>query len=248
MFRSFIYLDQDALARYSSQLGMPTGLRVKSVDGSVNASMGAVSANVSVAAEGVPPEVDPIRVFDRFEAKLAERQNVDYFDFLEQEGCDAKTLPHMSLIRFSGLAMVPEGFDLFDAMQKFMPLMGETGLIDLEQDDAATKLALRVFSEKNVSIPIVVDGLEMPIASKLKSKWLEGGDSMALEDIQYEEAIFLCKVVAYARGERVAVFDPLKDFMKMNRSMRRTMKRSEGLEVVYEDGPVIKAEVLSIYH
>lgn len=49
MFRSFIYLDQDALARYSSQLGMPTGLRVKSVDGSVNASMGAVSANVSVA-------------------------------------------------------------------------------------------------------------------------------------------------------------------------------------------------------
>lgn len=127
-------------------------------------------------------------------------------------------------------------------------LWGETGLIDLKQDDAGTKLALRMLSEKQGSIPIVVDGLELPIASKLKTEWLEGGDSMALEDIQDEEAIFLCKVVAYARGERVAVFDPLKDFMKVNRAVRRSMKRGQGLEVVYEDGPVIKAEVVAIYH
>lgn len=248
MFRSFIYLDQDALARYSLQLGMTTALRVKSVDGSVNASMGAINANVSVAAERLVPDSDPIRIFNEFEAKLAEHKADDYFDFLEYEGCDAMTLPHMCLVRFAGSAMVPEGFDLFDAIQKFMPLMGETGMIDLKQDDVSTQLATRLLSENQGTIPIVVDGLEVPVASKLKTKWLEGGDSMILEEVQDDEAIFLCKVVAHAYGERVAVFDPLKDFMKVNRTMRRAMKRSEGLEVVYENGPVIKAEVVAIYH
>lgn len=36
--------------------------------------------------------------------------------------------------------------------------------------------------------------------------------------------------------------------MKVNRAMRRSVKRGEGLEIVYEDGPVIKAEVVAIYH
>lgn len=248
MFRSFIYLDQDALARYSVHLGMSTGFRVKSVDGSVSASMGAVNANVSVAAERSYSDSDPIRAFDEFEAKLAEHESNDYFDFLEHEGYDAATLPHMCLVRFAGLATVPEGFDLFEAIQRFMPLMGETGLINLKQNDASTRLAMEMLSEKQGAIPIVVDGLEVPIASKLKTEWIEGGDSIALEEIQDDEAIFLCRVVAHAQGERVAVFDPLKDFMRVNRAMRRTMKRSEGLEIVYEDGPVIKAEVVAIYH
>lgn len=187
---------------------MSTGLGVKSVDGSVSASMGAMNANVSVAAERLARDSDPIRVFDEFEAKLAERGADDYFDFLEHDGYDATTLPRMCLVRFLGSAMVPERFDLFDAMQKFMPLMGETGLIDLKKDDVNTRLAMRMLSENRGTIPIVVDGLEVPVASKLKTEWLEGGDSMVLEEIQDEEAIFLCKVVAHARGERVAVFDP----------------------------------------
>lgn len=248
MFRSFIYLDQDALTRYSMQMDMPNGLRVKSIDGSVGASIGTVNANVSVAAERLAIDAGPIRVFDEFEAKLAGREADDFFDFLEHENYDATTLPHMCLIRFAGFATVPEGFDLFEAIQKLMPLMGETGLIDLKQDDANTRLAMRMLGEKQGSIPIVVDGLEVPIASKLKTEWIEGGDSMVLEEIQDDEAIFLCRVVAHARGERVAVFDPLRDFMKVNRAMRRTVKRSEGLEIVYEDGPLIKAEVVAIYH
>ena len=248
MFRSFIYLDQDALARYSSQLGMSAGIKVKSVDGSVSASMGPVNTNVSVAAERLVPDSDQIQVFDEFEAKLAGRETDDYFDFLEHEGYDARTLPHMCLFRFSGSANVPDGFDLFEAMQKLMPLMGETGLLDVKQEDAGAKIAMKLLSEKQGAIPIVIDGLEVPVASKLKTEWIEGGDSIALEEIQDDEAVFLCKVVAHTHGDRVAVFDPLKDCMKVNRAIRRTVKRTEGLEIVYEEGPVIRAEVVAIYH
>lgn len=247
MFRSFVYLDQEALANYSLQLGMSPGFRVKTVDGSLGASVAGLSANVSVAAESSSPGINPIRAYDEFEKKLGDCEGVEYFDFLNEE-YDSQTLPLMGLFRFAGYARVPDGFDLFDTMRKFMPFMSKTGLIDLEQGDPNTELAMEMLTNNQGAIPIVIDGLDTLVTSKLKTKWLEGGDSMVLEEIEDDEAIFLCKVVAHARGDQVPVFDPLKDFMRVNRAMRRTTKRSEGLEIVYEKGPVIRAEVVAIYH
>ena len=70
MFRSFAYLDQEALANYSLQLGMSPGFRVKTVDGSLGASVAGLSANVSVAAESTSPDSNAILVYDAFEKKL----------------------------------------------------------------------------------------------------------------------------------------------------------------------------------
>lgn len=248
MFRSFIYLDQDALSRYASHLGLSPNLRVKELDGSVGASLGRVNANVSVSAENSSSDSEPARAYEAFERKLADCARGDYFDFLDSSGYDASTLPSMCLFRFAGVAMVPEGFDLLDAMRKLMPLFSKTGMIDLNRADASTEFAVQMLTQNQGAIPVVIDGLEIPVVSKLKTEWLEGGDPMVLEDIQDDDAIFLCKVVAHAKGEKVPIFDPLRDFMKVNRALRRTMKRSEGLEIVYEEGPVIRAEVVAIYH
>lgn len=248
MFRSFVYLDQEALANYSLQLGMSPGFRVKTVDGSLGASVAGLSANVSVAAESSSPGINPIRAYDEFEKKLGDCEGVEYFDFLAEEGYDAWTLLPMSLFRFPGLARVPEGFDMLDTMRKLMPFMSKAGLIDAEPGDANTEFAMEMLNQNQGAVPIVIDGLDIPVSSKLKTEWLKGADPMVLEEIEDDEAIFLCKVVAHARGDQVAVFDPLRDFMKMNRALRRGVKRTEGLEVVYEKGPVIRAEVVAIYH
>lgn len=43
-------------------------------------------------------------------------------------------------------------------------------------------------------------------------------------------------------------YDPLKDFMKLNRTLRRTMgKRTESLVEIYADQNYIMVEVLAIY-
>lgn len=248
MFRSFIYLDQDALARYSSQLGMSTGLRVRAVDGAFGASVGTLNASVSVSAESPATDSNSIRLYGEFEKRLAEHEGDDYFDFLEGKNYDSSTLPLMCLIRFAGSAMVPEGFDLLETLQKIMPLIGDTDSIVFGQNDAKGRIAMKMLGQNQVAIPIVIDGLEEPVVSKLKTEWIEGGDSMVLEEIEDYEAIFVCRVVAHAQGGNIAVFDPLKDFMKLNRATRRSIERSEGLEIVYENGPVIRAEVVAIYH
>ena len=44
------------------------------------------------------------------------------------------------------------------------------------------------------------------------------------------------------------VYDPLRDFMKLGRAARRGMKRTSGLEEIKIAGPVIKGELIAIYH
>ena len=50
--------------------------------------------------------------------------------------------------------------------------------------------------------------------------------------------------------DMVEIFDPLKDFIRLPRAMRRQMNtdgNSVGLETISVEGPVLKVEVIAIY-
>ena len=52
------------------------------------------------------------------------------------------------------------------------------------------------------------------------------------------------------RKEKVEIFDPLKDFIRLPRAMRRQMttnSTSIGLDKISVEGPVLKVEVIAIY-
>ena len=53
---------------------------------------------------------------------------------------------------------------------------------------------------------------------------------------------------SYSEESKVVIYDPLRDFMKLGRAVRRKAKRGEGLESIEVDGPILKAELISIYH
>ena len=59
----------------------------------------------------------------------------------------------------------------------------------------------------------------------------------------------LCKVVGIVRRDTVEIFDPLKDFIKLPRAMRRQMTtdNSIGFNKITVEGPVLKVEVVAIY-
>jgi len=52
------------------------------------------------------------------------------------------------------------------------------------------------------------------------------------------------------RKDMVEIFDPLKDFIRLPRTMRRQMTangKSVGLDKISIEGPVLKVEVIAIY-
>lgn len=85
-------------------------------------------------------------------------------------------------------------------------------------------------------------------AAKLNFDYIAEGDELELEGLSDEEVVFLCKATAHKSGESVVVFDPLKDFMRINRAMRRSMNGAKELAPISAPGPVLKSDVVAIYH
>lgn len=87
-------------------------------------------------------------------------------------------------------------------------------------------------------------------ADRIESSDIELFDDFErrLEAIGGKEVVLHCKATAHKSGESVVVFDPLKDFMRINRAMRRSMKGTKELAPISVPGPVLKSDVVAIYH
>ena len=87
------------------------------------------------------------------------------------------------------------------------------------------------------------------ISGKLNAKYLLE-DYAVLEDYAEQDVFILCKVVGVIRKTEVEIFDPLKDFIRLPRAMRRSLEKdasTAGLEKIKIQGPVLKVEVIAIY-
>ena len=87
------------------------------------------------------------------------------------------------------------------------------------------------------------------ISSKLNAKY-HRQEYASLEDYADQDVYMLCKVVGMVRKDMVEIFDPLKDFIRLLRTMRCQMTahgKSVGLDKTSIEGPVLKVEVIAIY-
>ena len=245
MFRNFVYLDEKAVACYAAQLGLGNGDRFDLRKARVSASLGIASAELE--AEKSKLEVSNFVLYDQFEKQLSTLEGVDYFDFTEGK-YDYETLPPGSMFKFRGYISVPEEFDMIETMGKFAPLLKGTAFLESDEQGTAEQFLLSLLNGRNAQIPVLLEGLGIGVTSKLKTGYLSEDGSLDIEAIEDIEAVFLCKVESYSEESKVAIYDPLRDFMKLGRAVRRKAKRGEGLESIEVDGPILKAELISIYH
>jgi len=253
LFRSFIYLDEDKLYTYKSSVDerMSPKLkdikktRKKSADFSAFGTGLGVSAEDTISGEfSANPDFD----YNEFEEKLEKIEGEDYFDFIvNSDAYDLTTVPAMKLVRFNGTFSIPESFDLVNLIEAFKPLL--MGQIETKTDNEQE--ALNSFlGNASADIPIIVDFDDIIVSGKLNAKNLYE-DYTALEEYSDHDVNFLCKVVGISRRDHVEVFNPLKDFIRMNRTLRRSMDSSSssniGLEPIIVDGPVLKVEIVAIY-
>lgn len=251
MFRSFIYLDEDKLYTYKRQIdgsnpAQPKAITQKNAVG-FNASLSKVGVNgameTSVSGDF---EKDVSFDYDRFELALSNLDGEDYFDCVLNSDYDLTTVPAMKLIRICSGFEIPEAFDAINLIDRFMPML--MGQVETKSD--AEQVALENFlGNASADIPFIVEFDEITVAGKLNVKYLHE-EYANLEDYADQDVYMLCKVVGVIRKDEVEIFDPLKDFIRLPRTMRRQMTangKSVGIDKISVEGPVLKVEVIAIY-
>lgn len=251
MFRSFIYLDEDKLYTYMRQIKGKNSAQPKSITQkqSMGLSAGIKNTGMSAAVEtniNGEFEKDISFDYDHFELDLAQLDSEDYFDCVLNSNYDLTTVPAMKIIRICSGFEIPEAFDAVNLIEQFKPmLMGQ-----IETTSAGEQEALKnILGKASADIPFIIELDEVTISGKLNATHLKEEYS-SLEEYSDQDVYLLCKVVGVVRKDKVEIFDPLKDFVRLPRTMRRQMTNSGGsigLNKISVEGPVLKVEVIAIY-
>lgn len=250
MFRSFVYLDEDKLYAYKKLIDngvvRPSSIQSKKTK---TASAGIRQATVSYVNEEqtvIDVEKDPFWDYDRFELSLAELEGEDFFDLvMNEDQYDLMSIPPMKIIKLMGTIEIPEEFDLLNLIENYKPLLMNSIIND---SDDATLFAKAVFNNTSADIPVEVDCGDVTVVGRLNTKWL-CEDYTALEEYSEQEVVLLCKIIGVNRNDKVTIFNPLKDFIKLNRAMRRAGKfePGQGFDPIVINGPVVKVEFIALY-
>ena len=250
MFRSFIYLDEDKLYTYKRQidgknLPQPKSISKKKTAGfSAGANVFGLNGAMETSVDG-EYQRDVSFDYDHFELGISRLDGEDYFDCVLND-YDLTTIPAMKLLRICSSFEIPEAFDAVNLIDQFRPmLMGQ-----IETKYAGEQEALQgILGKASADIPFIIELDDITISGKLNAKHL-CEDYSNLEEYADQDVYMLCKVVGMVRKDMVEIFDPLKDFIRLPRAMRRQMNtdgNSVGLETISVEGPVLKVEVVAIY-
>lgn len=187
---------------------------------------------------------DNLRIYKRqidgktmYNPRLYLRKAVEY---------DSTTISAMRLLRICSGFEIPEASDVVNPINQFMPmLMGQ-----IETESAGEQEALEgILGKVSADIPFRVECDDVTIFGELNARYLRE-EYASLEDYADQDVYMLCKVVGMMRKDMVEIFDSLKDFSRLPRTMRRQMTangKSVGLDKISIEGPVLKVEVIAIY-
>ena len=182
---------------------------------------------------------------NEFEKLLNHRE--DFFDFTQSYEYDIQTVNRGAIIKLDGCVEIPEEFDIVQTMMKFKPAL--VNELSNNIANSTEKLALDMLLEmSDTKVPILINFDNQLLCSKLISnnmtiKYEE------LEEYEELEVTIIAKMISSnVVDAQKPFYDPLKDFMTLNRTLRRSMgERGEGLHAIYADGDYRMIEMLAIY-
>lgn len=179
-----------------------------------------------------------------FESLLKDRE--DYFDCTIQS-FDLQTIGRSNIIKFDGLIYVPEEFGFTQTIQKFKNIFMDSITSDFE-NEMEKEFFKTFFESKDTKIPVVIELDDFIMCSKLKSSKILI-DYEELEEFEELDITIIARTVSTSLvSKNKPFYDPLKDFIKLNRTLRRSVgERTDGLYEIYSDSDYKMIEILAIY-
>ncbi|MFC3748658.1 hypothetical protein [Paenibacillus sp. GCM10012306] len=181
-----------------------------------------------------------------FEKTLTDNQY--YHDYVESEEFnDISTESQGTIVKFKGYISVPEAFDLTQLIIQMKPMLLDSISRDMEPTEQE---AFRTFfSKKDAKVPLLIESDDALLCSKIESQYLEV-EYAELEDSDAIEVTVLAKVNSNSLVPKSkALFDPLKDFIPLNRTMRRSMEkdRPRELQAIWVDQDYKSVDIIAMY-
>lgn len=250
MFRSFIYANTQKIYEYYSLLDESVKEVKVSKEATKSHEGGLAVKGVGLKATSSVIQHSEINSyflsdFDKFEGELLKLDGVNFFDLDENQDYYVGTLPRMAIGKLRSVFEVPEEFDFVNLINMFKPMLMKQVEVEESQQDIFDAF----LSNTKADIPIVFEFDNRIVTGKLDTRFLKESYEQ-LEDYFDEEVTILFKVISHnSSNKEVTIFNPLRDFIKLNRTMRRNggIGSTNEFSEITVKGPLVKIEILAIY-
>lgn len=226
MFGNVIYYDKNKIDEYRAVVKGQRNLQIDeyevSNDKGVQIDLKAFGADAK-ASKTYRAKVQESLLYncDEFEKMLMGRD--DFFDFTQSEDYDLTTMSRGTIIKFDGYIKVPEEFDYTQTIDRFKPLL-VASIVNDSMDEPEQAAVKSFFETTDTKIPVLIDLREQLMCSKLISNNM----LVKYEDMEEYEELEVTIIARITSSGMVksqkAFYDPLKDFMTLNRVMRRSIE------------------------
>ena len=176
-------------------------------------------------------------VCNEFENVLNEKQ-VDYSDFTISDQYDISTTPRGYIIKFNGILEIPEGFYVSETLHTYKRFF-----VDESEELAA------LIEGKSPSIPLLMELDNNLLCTKIDIDKLKI-NYVELEDYGNIDVTILARMISSNKiSKNKAIYDPLKDYITLNRQLRRQFAndRPEELAEIFADDDYYAIEVIAMY-
>ena len=249
MFGKVIYYDKSAVSDYKTIISGKPNLEISEYSISngkgINADLKVIGADAK-STKSYTAKIQESNMYDcaEFEKKLSGRD--DFCDFTISGDYDILRVSSRSIIKADGIIEIPEEFDMVKLMEAFMPLLMKADQYKNLEDNGRAVLEAFLGNAQATKIPVVFELDDKILCGKLFQQNLLI-DYEELSEIDGEVTV-LARVVTSLVDKSKPYYDPLKDFMKMNRMMRRSIDNKDNkFKPIYADSDYRMIEVLAIY-
>lgn len=246
-FREYIYVDDERIKSYISQIPEFHKIETTSSHEKSSAVNGGIDVKIAKLGSGVNERDTTVYTtsmndLERMVTWSLSDANAIYFDSrTELENTDKDRI-----VVLTGIMKIPEMVESIEAIQSLRQNAELFSMVPNTDDEESQKILSYMKDSENIPILLETDSNYI-VSCSIKRKLSK--DSNDFLDNLDDSITIIGKIDrVYNNEDKVEIYDMSKEVLKLNRTIRRTIEK-KNLEkmIVFEEGPVIKVIPIIIY-
>ena len=250
MFGKVVYCDKGKIIDYTSIITGKPIVESSLIHQSTNKEAQLNVAPIAVGASSAKTyefktTQSNLHTICEFEKRLEGRD--DYFDFTTNANFCLDTIQRGNIVKFASSICVSEKFDMIQMIDKFKPMLLNDAVSTMQKNEADAFKTF--FNTQSAKIPLMCNIDVVEVRALIETTSLEI-DYEDIDDYEEVEMSILARTLDNGLvSKEKPFFEPLKHFIKLNRTMRRTMSKdaTKELSPIFSDEDYRLFEIIAIY-